>query len=104
MAYLHALYQWLAEHPLYLWGAVSALLNLARSYKWLDRLEQTRYGAAALELVRALGIDPAGVLRVASLIASGKAASLGATVFMPPSSSHTSDPPPPTPRNTGDQP
>jgi hypothetical protein len=101
MQFAHQIYQWLLAHPLYFWGGLSALLNLAREYKWLSRIEKTRWGLAVLDVVRALGIDPAGALRVVSLLVSSKAASLGATVLFPPSSS---DGPPPTPRNTGDQP
>lgn len=100
------LYAWILAHPLECWGAVSALLNMARHYKWLERVEKTGVGAAVLDFVRAVGIDPAGALKIASLLASTKAASLGANVFIPPSSPPSvlsRDDAPPTPR-TGDAP
>lgn len=91
--------QWLTDHPLYLWGAITAALNMARYYKLLERLEKRPWGAALLDFVKATGIDPHGVLKALSLVASAKAASLGAGVLLT-----TSEQPPPTPRNTGDQP
>lgn len=97
--YTHAAYQWLLDHPLYLWGAITAALNMARYYKLLERLEKRPWGAAFLDFVKATGIDPHGVLRALSLMASAKAASLGAGVLM-----STSEQSPPAPRNTGDQP
>jgi hypothetical protein len=91
---------WLIANPIYLWGAISAALNLARHYKLLDKIEKRPWGAAVLDVVRATGLDPAGVLRVASLVASTKAAALGAGVLIPP----PSDQSPPTPRDTGADP
>lgn len=103
---------WLRAHPLECWGALSAALNLARHYRLLDKLEQTRAGAAVLDVVRAVGIDPAQALRAASTLAGAKAAALGAGVLLtrqdtllPPSTGappSVPDTPPATPRTGGD--
>lgn len=103
------LYAWILAHPLECWGALSAALNLARHYRLLDRLERTRAGGAVLDVVRAIGIDPAQALRAASTLAGAKAAALGAGVLItrqdtliPPSAS-PQDAPPSLPRPGGDQ-
>lgn len=99
--YLHSTAVWIGTHPAETWLVASLVINLALRARtpeqWIALAEKRPALAACLEVVRALGVDPAGALRALQLVASAKAGGSALRALgLPPSSG---DGNPPTPRS-----
>lgn len=75
----HAAVDWVATHPAETWLVVSLVINLALRARtpeqWVALAERRPALAACLEVVRALGVDPARALRAVQLFANARAGS-----------------------------
>lgn len=94
------------------WVLISAVVNLLLRAKkaeaWVANAEAIPVMSLGIRILRALGVDPAALLRGGATVASAKAAGTTAgrvvSGFFPPSEGQGSEPPPPTPRPGGGAP
>lgn len=93
------------------WVLISAVVNLLLRAKkaeiWVAHAEEIPVLSLGIRALRALGVDPAALLRGGATVASAKAAGTTAgrvvSGFFPPSEGQGSEPPP-TPRPGGGAP
>lgn len=102
--YARTAVDWIASHPAETWLCVSLVINVALRARtpeqWIALAERRPWLAACLEVVRALGVDPARALRALQLVVNAKAGGGALRSLVAP---HDSDGPT-TPRSGGGSP